>query len=119
MLNHIEAFVAALARTELHDRHTLTGRDGAVRAVVPGRGWADHLELAVTEIRDYGASSTQVCRRLRAAGRFAHDGRSGPPVRRADELCRLGKAVEAAFPDPVARWQARGSDSLDYSRPGR
>jgi hypothetical protein len=65
----------------------------------------------MTEIRDYGATSTQVCRRLRALldgllVTVTPDRRS--PVR--DELCRLDAAVEAAFPDSGARSRASGSD---------
>ena len=111
VLDHIEAFVDVLSRTELHSRYVLCGRDGTARVVVPGRGWAEYLELAVTEIRDYGATSTQVCRRLRAL--LDSLVATVPPDRRAavrDELCRLDAAVEAAFPDPVARSRATGSD---------
>ena len=122
VLDHIEAFVEVAARTELHNRYALSGRDGTVRVVLPGRGWADYLELAVTEIRDYGATSTQVCRRLRALldGLLA----TVPPTRQSavrDELCRLDAAVEAAFPDPVARSRASGSDrqGIGGSRPGQ
>jgi uncharacterized membrane protein len=111
VLDHIEAFVVVLSRSELHGRYAVCGRDGGVRVVIPGRGWAEYLELAVTEIRDYGATSTQVCRRLRALldGLLA----TVPPDRQAavrDELCRLDAAVKAAFPDPVARSRATGSD---------
>jgi hypothetical protein len=42
------------------------GCDEETRLVIPGRSWKDYLQLAVTEIREYGATSTQVCRRLRA-----------------------------------------------------
>jgi len=122
MLDHIEAIVEVAARTELHTRYALSGRDGTVRVVLPGRGWADYLELAVTEIRDYGATSTQVCRRLRALldGLLA----TVPPDRQSavrDELCRLDAAVEAAFPDPAARSRASGSDrqGIGGSRPGQ
>jgi uncharacterized membrane protein len=122
VLDHIEAFVDVVARTELHGWYALSGSDGAVRVVVPGRGWAEYLELAVTEIRDYGATSTQVCRRLRALldGLLA----TVPPDRQPavrDELCRLDAAVEAAFPDPVARSRASGSDrqGIGGSRPGQ
>jgi uncharacterized membrane protein len=111
VLDHIEVFVEVVARAELHDRYALHGHDEAVRVVIPGRGWAEYLELAVTEIRDYGATSTQVCRRLRALldALLA----AVPPDRQSavrDELCRLDAAVEAAFPDPVARARASGSD---------
>ena len=111
VLDHIEAFVVVLSRTELRRRYVLCGRDGVVRVMIPGRDWAEYLELAVTEIRDYGATSAQVCRRLRALldGLLA----TVPSDRRAavqDELCRLDTAVEAAFPDPVARSLAIRSD---------
>ena len=82
------------------------------RVVVPGRGAGRRYpRLAVTEIRDYWATSTQVCRRLRAL--LDSLVATVPPDRRAavrDELCRLDAAVEAAFPDPVARSRATGSD---------
>jgi uncharacterized membrane protein len=111
VLDHIEAFVEVVARTALPGRYALSDRRGVVRVVIPGRGWAEYLELAVTEIRDYGATSVQVCRRLRALldGLLAtvpHDCQSA--VR--DELCRLDAAVEAAFPDPVVRSRASVSD---------
>ena len=111
VLDHIEAFVTVVARIELHDRYALSNRDGAVRVVIPGRGWAEYLELAVTEIRDYGATSTQVCRRLRALLDALLT--TVPPDRQSavrNELRRLDAAVEAAFPDPVARSRASGSD---------
>jgi uncharacterized membrane protein len=111
VLDHIEAFVEFLARTELPGRYALPGPDGAVRVVIPGRGWAEYLQLAVTEIRDYGATSTQVCRRLRALldGLLATVPADCQSAVR-DELCRLDAAVEAAFPDPDARARAGGSD---------
>ena len=111
VLDHIEAFVTVVARIELHDRYALSNRDGAVRVVIPGRGWSEYLELALTEIRDYGATSTQVCRRLRALLDALLT--TVPPDRQSavrNELRRLDAAVEAAFPDPVARSRASGSD---------
>ncbi len=122
VLDHIEAFVEVVARTDLHGWYALSDRDGVVRVVIPGRGWAEYLELAVTEIRDYGATSTQVCRRLRALldGLLATVSPDRQPAVR-DELCRLDAAVEAAFADPAARSQARGSDrqGIGGSRPGQ
>ena len=46
--------------------YALRGCDEKSRLVIPGRSWEDYLQLAVTEIREYGATSTQVCRRLPA-----------------------------------------------------
>jgi uncharacterized membrane protein len=111
ILDHIEAFLEVLARTELRERYPLGGRDGTLRVVVPGRSWADFLQLAVTEIRDYGVSSTQVCRRLRALLDTMLE--IVPPDRRAavrDELRRLAAAVDATFPDPSFRKLASSAD---------
>jgi uncharacterized membrane protein len=40
--------------------------NGPPRLLLQTRGWEDYLALGVTEIRQYGASSIQVLRRLRA-----------------------------------------------------
>jgi uncharacterized membrane protein len=47
---------------------------GVVRVIFPAPAWQDYLNLAFDEIRQYGASSLQVQRRLRAAlGGLAED----------------------------------------------
>ena len=51
-----------LERWGAADKDPALIEDGAL----PGRTWADYLTLAVTEIREYGSSSIQVTRRLRA-----------------------------------------------------
>ena len=62
------------------------------------RGWEEYLALGVTEIRDYGASSVQVTRRLRAMLEELH-GAVRPEHRPAveDELARLDAAVALAL----------------------
>ena len=45
----------------------ITDRFGHVRLVIPIPCWDDYLELAFDEIRQFGARSVQVMRRLRAA----------------------------------------------------
>jgi uncharacterized membrane protein len=66
--------------------------------VVPGRGWEEYLSLGVTEIREYGASSVQVVRRLRAMLEELH-GAVRPEHRAAVEieLARLQADVEREF----------------------
>jgi uncharacterized membrane protein len=66
--------------------------------LVPTRSWGDFLALGVTEIRQYGASSVQVVRRLRALLEELH-GSVRPEHRQAveDELARLGAQVEQEF----------------------
>ncbi|MFF1902003.1 DUF2254 domain-containing protein [Kitasatospora sp. NPDC058218] len=111
VLNHIEAFLHAVGRVGLHDSHVLADDRGRPRVVVPGRGWADYLELAVTEIREYGETSLQVCRRLRALldGLLTALPDDHLPAVRA-ELALLDDAVEREFTDPARRAGARTSD---------
>ncbi len=67
VLNHLEDMLTLIGTTP-----GLTGRwefrDDAdkLRLVMPARRWDDFLVLGVTEIRQYGATSIQVVRRLRA-----------------------------------------------------
>jgi uncharacterized membrane protein len=58
-----------LRRLALHDLDAGFARDpdGVLRVVVPMPTWDDYLTLAFDEIRQFGMSSIQVMRRLRAA----------------------------------------------------
>jgi uncharacterized membrane protein len=42
------------------------GPDGALRVVIPGRTWEDHVGLATEEVIEYGASSSQVVAAVRS-----------------------------------------------------
>lgn len=112
VLNHIEAFLHTLGRLELSGRYTLRDARGVPRLQVPGRSWEDFLQLAVTEIREYGAGSLQVCRRLRALfdGLLA----AGLPERNREavraELRLLDAAVGGRYPDPARRAAALTPD---------
>ena len=86
----------------------VSGRRGVV---VPVRGWEDYLALAVTEIREYGASSIQVMRRLRAMLEELLD--EVPESRRVavrDELARLDGTVSRGFADSVDLDRALAAD---------
>ena len=79
--------------------------------MIPGRAWEDYLQLAVTEVRDYGAGSVQVCRQLRALLEALLA--VAPPARRPaveEELRRLAVVVEATFSDPERRALAGTAD---------
>jgi uncharacterized membrane protein len=65
-IDHLGSVLRLLGSTTLRRTIAFPGRDGVPRLLIPGRTWADYLGLAVTEIREYGASSIQVMRRLRA-----------------------------------------------------
>ncbi|MEV5231319.1 DUF2254 domain-containing protein [Streptomyces pseudogriseolus] len=111
VLNHVDAFLHAVGRSELRGRHVLGDSDGVPRVVVPGRSWEEYLELGVTEVREYGIGSLQVCRRLRALLDGLLEGvppERRPAVRR--QLALLDTAVEREFPDAVRRSLARTGD---------
>ena len=82
--------------------------------------WEQYLDLGVTEIRQYGARSVQVTRRLRA---LLEELRSGvPPEHRAAveaELCRLEASVAASFADSDDRSLAGESDRQGIGGPTR
>ena len=90
------------------------GADGAVRLAWPAPRWPDLLDLAFDEIRAYGASSVQICRRLRAL--LEDLCATTPPVRHAaldEQLARLDAAIALAFPHgSPERDLALGADRL-------
>jgi uncharacterized membrane protein len=65
-IDQIEDLLHRLGRCNL-DVGYATDASGAVRLILPMPTWEDYLTLAFDEIRQYGASSVQVMRRLRAA----------------------------------------------------
>src|SRR5262249_49580502 len=81
--------------------------DGAVRLVVPMPTWEDYLALAFDEIRQFGMTSIQVMRRLRAALVGLADATPNPgraeAVRRY--LGHLHRAIE--FPGLERKARAR------------
>jgi uncharacterized membrane protein len=65
-IDQIEDLLHRLGRCNL-DVGYVTDGSGVVRLIFPMPTWADYLSLAFDEIRQYGASSVQVMRRLRSA----------------------------------------------------
>jgi uncharacterized membrane protein len=66
VLDYLEDMLLVIGRTDFSGRGVFCDTDGTPRVVLPSRGWEDYLALGVTEIRQYGGSSVQVVRRLRA-----------------------------------------------------
>ena len=91
---------------------------GRCLVVIPVRRWEQYLELATTEIREYGATSIQVLRRLRAtleelaAEIPSHDRQA---VER--ELGKLDLTVTTNFPAEVDRPLAAASDRQGIGGP--
>jgi hypothetical protein len=86
--------------------------------VMPIRAWPEILSLAVTEIREYGATSIQVVRRLRSL--LQELGDLVVPERRPaveEELRRLDETVASAFAGSVDLDRAGASDAQGIGGP--
>ena len=100
VLNHLGEALRLVGATPPPARAPSEGPGGEV--LVPIRTWDDFLGLGVTEIREYGADSVQVMRRLRSLLEELHQ--AILPERRAAvgrELARLDATVARAFGDTV------------------
>ena len=65
-IDQLEDLLRRLGRRSLADVRARDGK-GVVRLIYPTPNWEDFLSLSFDEIRQYGASSVQVMRRLRSA----------------------------------------------------
>ena len=104
MINHIGALLFAIGSHDHRDGGVYRGSDGAVRLTVPTRQWREYLEVGVSEIRQYGATSPQVCRRLRAL--LVDLEASVLPVNEAavaEQLQLLDRSVSESFTDSDER----------------
>jgi uncharacterized membrane protein len=113
---------AVLAIDQLHHllrsvggRHLDEGmahdRSGSLRLVYRTPDWEDFVHLAVTEIRQFGGTSIQVARRLRAM--LENLAEVLPPERTAllhDELTLLRRSTRRFFPEPEDQALADVSD---------
>ena len=109
-LDQIQSLLLFLGRRQLDDGRG-HDRAGTLRLVYRTPGWADFVMLAVSEVRQFGANSLQVDRRLRAM--LDHLLEALPDDRRrplGDELALLGNAVERSFDDEEDRRRAKVAD---------
>jgi uncharacterized membrane protein len=65
-IDQIEDLLRRLGRHSLEDVHAKDA-EGVIRLIYPSPNWEDFLRLSFDEIRQYGAGSVQVMRRLRSA----------------------------------------------------
>jgi uncharacterized membrane protein len=66
MINHLGELLGEVGARDLGSHGRLVDEAGELRLAVLTRTWDDYLELGVSEIRQYGRGSAQICRRLRA-----------------------------------------------------
>jgi uncharacterized membrane protein len=118
-LDVLEAILQRLAGRDL-GAGQICDTGGDLRVVYPAPGWPDLLDLALTEIRHYGASAHQVTRRLRA---LLEDLLAAvPPARRRAverQLVLLDAAVGRAHSDPAERALASTADHMGLGGHGR
>jgi uncharacterized membrane protein len=110
-LDHIANVLRLLGSSPHHGPLTFRDSSGTPRLLMPGRTWDDYLTLAVTEIREYGAQSIQVTRRLRA---MLEDLRASVrPEHRAavdSEIAKLNATVASGFAGSVDEAHAHARD---------
>ncbi len=98
-IDHLHHLLREVGGRYLVDGHE-SDETGRVRLVYRTPNWEDFVRLAVTELRQYGRSSVQVNRRLRA---MLQDLIETLPDRRApilhNELTLLVAASKREFPD--------------------
>ena len=94
------------------DAGLVRDRENRPRLVYRTPDWEDFVGLAVTEIRQFGATSIQIARRLRA---MLEDLLGAVPPERQEALRRelrlLQRSAERAFDDPEDQARARQGDS--------
>ncbi len=119
MIDHLEDTLALIGTTPgLTGRWEYRDPDGALRMVMPAHRWEDFLQLGVTEIRQYGATSVQVVRRLRSALEELHETVLPEYVLAVeDELGRLDATVAEAYAGLPDADRARVSDRQGMGGP--
>ncbi len=107
IIDHLEDLLGLLGNTAPGELPARSREPTTHGVVMPSRSWDDYIVLGVTEIREYGATSIQVVRRLRAMleelqGSVHPDNRAAVE----DQLARLDATV-------VGSW--RNSPDLDLA----
>jgi uncharacterized membrane protein len=117
-LNHLGDLLYLIGGIDLTGRAEVRDASGRVRLLLVTRRWEDYLALGITEIRQYGANSVQVTRRLRALleGLLAT---VRPECRPAvlEELQRLDASVAATFGGSVDLDRALAADRQGIGGP--
>jgi uncharacterized membrane protein len=111
MINYLGAVLTDLGERELSGYGALLDAEGHLRLAFRMRTWDDYLHLGVSEIRQYGRESPQVCRRLRAMLADLED--TVLPVHRSAvrrELEVLDRTVRLVFADGAEQTFALGRD---------
>jgi uncharacterized membrane protein len=102
VIDHLSDVLRLIGTVDISSSRWEGERGDRTGLVIPVRGWDEFLSLATTEIREYGASSIQVMRRMRAMLVELYD--EVRPENRAAveaELARLDATVLRSFGESV------------------
>jgi uncharacterized membrane protein len=117
VIDHLGETLRVIGTTNLRQPPRLDEHPSG-RVIMRARRWEDFLELGVTEIRHYAASSLQVNRRLRAMLDELHDEvLAEHRAAVADELDRLDASVQEHFGDSPDLDRARIADRQGLGGP--
>ena len=118
VLGAIEDLLLVIGESDLRGRGELRDPDGTLRVLVETRSWEDMLALALTEIRDYGATATQITRRTRALlDRLDERVRPEHRAAVAEQAAAFDAALERLVADPSAREFASRPDRQGLGGP--
>ena len=118
VLDHIGEVLGLIGRTDLDARTKLAGADPPAAVVMVTRRWEDFVTLGLTEIREFGATSVQIMRRLRALLEELLE--TVRPEHRApveEELRRLDATVADGWRDSVDLDRASEADRQGIGGP--
>ena len=118
-IDQIHPLLRAIGKRHL-DTEAILDETAELGVVFRTPNWEDYVMVAASEIRQYGAGSVQVVRRLRAM--LEDLIASLPEVRRPPlevQLRVLGRTVARSFPDAEDLEQAEAADPGGLARAGR
>ena len=118
VLDHIGEVLAVIGRTDLEQRTKPPSADTQAVVVMVTPRWEDFVTLGLTEIREYGATSIQITRRLRALLEELLE--TVRPEHRAaveEELRRLEATVAESWRDSVDLDRAAVADCQGIGDP--
>ena len=120
VLDHIGEVLGLIGRTDLEQRTKATSADTPAAVVMAARRWDEFVTLGLTEIREFGATSVQIMRRLRALLEELLE--AVRPEHRAaleEELRRLDATVADTWGDSVDLDRASAADGQGIGGPAR
>ena len=120
VLDHIGGVLGLIGRTDLEQRTKAMSAEPPAAVVMGARRWEEFVTLGLTEIREFGATSVQIMRRLRALLEELLDA-VRPEHREAleEEIRRLDATVADAWGDSVDLDRASAADGQGIGGPAR